>query len=256
MRFDPRTPISAAFKPVSRHRPGGAVAEVAAYRVARLLGMDNVPPAMMRRVHRDDLHSRLHPDYRDDWTEIDEWTIWQDDDTCFGAAIYWVPEMRSLGLDESGPMRRWTRRLSQGGRIPEEDVPLHVDLSTMVAFDYLIGNWDRFSGGNLQGLSDGSRLIVRDHDMAFGRQLNDELHQRVLEHLLRTEKLSRRFVTRLLGMNEAALRAELRRDPGAREGLTLDDAQIAGVMDRRRALISYAVALADELGEERAFSFP
>jgi len=250
-------PINAAFKPASRHRPGGAVAEVAAYRIARLLGMDNVPPAVMRTIRRDDIQSRLHPDFADDWDEIADWTIWDENGACSGAAIYWVPEMRSLGLERDSRMRRWSRRLRQEvARIDPDEQALHGDLSRLLVLDYLVGNWDRWSGGNAQGLPDGTRLITRDHDMSFTSPLSANLHARVFDHLRRTEKFPRDFVQKLLQMNEAALRTELARDPGAPAGLTLDDTQIAGVMDRRQAVISYVVALIDEYGEERVLSLP
>jgi len=252
-------PINGAFKPRNRQRPGGAASEVAAYRIARLLGMDDVPPAVTRRVRREDIQARLHPDFEDAWDEIVQWTIWNDDGTCTGASIYWVPQIRSLGLERAGRMTRWTRRLRQGGEIAAKDVPLHADLSRLVVFDYLIGNWDRWSGGNAQGLPDASRLIIRDHDSAFSAPLPAETHRRVFDHLKRTEKFSRTFVQRLLRMNEQALRAELGRDPGARGAhgeLSLDDRQIADVMDRRQAVISYIVALIDAHGRDRVLSLP
>lgn len=252
-------PVNAAFKPRNRQRPGGAQAEVAAYRIARLLAMDNVPPAVTRRIRKDDVQARLHPDFADAWGEILDWTLWNEDGTCSGAAIYWVPQMRSLGLERSGRMTRWTRRLRQGGEIDANDVPMHADLSRLVVFDYLIGNWDRWSGGNAQGLPDGSRLVIRDHDSAFSVPLPADIHRRVLDHLRRTEKFSRSFVQALLAMNEQALRTELGRDPGA-EGpdgrLALDDRQIASVMDRRETVISYIVALIDAHGEQQVLSLP
>ncbi len=250
-------PVNAAFKPGSRHRPGGAIAEVAAYRIARLLGMDNVPPAVTRWVRRDDIQSRLHPDYADAWDEIVDWTLWDDQGRAAGAAIYWVPEMRSLGLESDSSIRRWTRRLKQGGpAIQDDERAMYTDLSRMLVLDYLIGNWDRWSGGNAQGMPDGSRLFTRDHDMAFGSPLAANLHRRVFDHLLRAEHFSRSQIDRLLAMNEPALRTELRQDPGAASGMTLDDGQIAGVMDRRRAVISYVVALIDQYGEDRVLSLP
>jgi hypothetical protein len=126
----------------------------------------------------------------------------------------------------------------------------------MLGLDYLVANWDRWSGGNAQGLPDGTRLFTRDHDMGFSTPLSPPLHQRVFGHLTRTEKFSRSMVERLLEMTEPMLRAELNRDPGARDGLTLSGPQIAGVMDRRRAVLSYVVALIDEHGEDRVLSLP
>jgi len=134
-------PINAAFKPTTSYRPGSAIAEVAAYRISRLLGMDNVPPAITRTMRRDEIRSRLHPDFADDWDDIERFTTWDEDGSCSGAAIYWVPEMRSLGLERDGRMRRWSRRLHQEvARIDPDEQALHGDLSRLVDLDYLVGN--------------------------------------------------------------------------------------------------------------------
>ena len=50
LRIDLPGSISAAFKPRTDSHPSGWQAEVAAYRVARGLGMHNVPPAIVRRI--------------------------------------------------------------------------------------------------------------------------------------------------------------------------------------------------------------
>ena len=70
-----------------------------------------------------------------------------------GAAIYWIPDMHELGLDTKDGAARWARWLGQDGELPsrEKYKAQAADVSTMVCFDYLIGNWDRFSGANAQG---------------------------------------------------------------------------------------------------------
>jgi len=248
--------VHGAFKPRTVQHPRGHLAEIAAYRLARLLGLDNVPPAVTRRVSAESLHARLHPDFDDSWPDIVEGTLWDDDGRVTGAAIYWVPNMRGLGVERRGRMRRWSRQLSQRGAVPDDARPLHADLSTTVALDYLIGNWDRWSGSNAQGLPDGSRLFVRDHNVAFAAPLNEQVHERVLRSLLRTEKFSRSFVRNLLRMTEPRLRAELALDPGSAREPLLVNAQIRAVMERRRTLISYVASLTDMYGEDRVLVFP
>jgi hypothetical protein len=249
-------PIDAAFKPRSLAHPRGHLAEIAAYRVARCLKLDNVPPAVTRRISKARLFERLHPDFSDAWSEIDAWTGWNEDGTVDGAAIYWIPQMRDMGLDRTRSMVRWSWRLSQQAELRERDVPLHRDLSNMVAFDYLIGNWDRFSGGNLTGLPEERRLFIRDHNVAFASRLSTDLNERILGHLKRTEKFSKQFVRNLMALTESRLRAELRRDPGAVRDLALTDEQISAVMNRRQTLISYIASLAEMYGDGQVLALP
>lgn len=248
--------IAAALRPRTRRHPFGHKAEVAAYRLARALGMDNVPPAIRRRLTRDELKDRLHRDFRDAHSELDAGIGWNKSGSAQGAAIYWIPEMRSHGLDRNPGMAEWGRWLRQGGTIPEGKARLASDLATMLAFDYLIGNWDRFSGGNVQGTAAGDRLFVRDHNLAFAVPLPAHLHERIRRHLERAEKFSRSFVRRVASLDEAGLR-EIVRDGFARDDeFLLTDAQIRGVLDRRQTFLSYVGALVEESGEEPVLAFP
>jgi hypothetical protein len=256
-RMELAAEVDAAFKPRTRQHPWGFRAEVAAYRVARLLEMDNVPPAVTRRVSAGRIRDRLHPDFHDAWEEIAQWTLWDPDGTVAGAAIYWIPRMRNLGLEQPGGIGRLRRWLAQGGAIPGEHEELASDASTMVAFDYLIGNWDRWSGGNVQGTASGGRLFIRDHNVAFASPLPTSLHRRVRDHLTGAQRFSRSFVESVARLDADALRAELAQDPGHAAGdAILSDVQIADLMDRRRALLSYVGALVEAHGEERVLVFP
>jgi len=247
--------VNAAFKPASRQHPTGHLGEIAAYRISRCLGLDNVPPAISRTVRREEIWNRLHPDFTDTWQDILEWTAWDEDNSVSGASIYWVPDLRDVGLDSRRRMDTWGLALHQEGTIRPERTRFYSDLSTMLAFDYLVANWDRFSGSNAQGTPSGDRLYSRDHNVAFAAPLPISTHRRVLEGLLRTEKFSRTFVRRLMLLDERRLRAELGRDPGAERRLPLNDAQIRGVMDRREALLSYVISLVHQHGEDRVLVF-
>ncbi|MFW6049668.1 MAG: hypothetical protein ACODAU_00760 [Myxococcota bacterium] len=245
------------FEPSTRQHPAGHRAEVAAYRVARLLGLDGVPPAITRRVAREDLRARLDPELEDAWAPIARWTNWSADGWVAGAAIDWVPDARALGLERHEAVRRWSRWLSQEGRVPEDGRALARDLSNMVVFDYLIGHWERLGRGGIEGTPDGARLYLRDHNKAFAAPLPPVLHRRTADGLLRSEKFSRGLVERLARLDADALRAELARDPGHAAGAPLlTAAQVAGVMDRREAILSYVGALIDEHGEEAVLVFP
>ncbi|NOY91744.1 MAG: hypothetical protein GXP55_11160 [Deltaproteobacteria bacterium] len=254
MRLD--GPITGAYRPRSRMHPRGHLAEIAAYRVARLLGMDQVPPAVSRRVSRSRLRSRLHPDFIDAWDDVRRAIRWDDDGTTEGAAVYWIPRMRDLQLERADAIERWSGWLSQGGEIPQEREELASDISQCIVFDYLIGNWDRFSGGNMLGTRDGSRLFIRDHNLAFEDPLPEHLHGRIWRRLVQTERFSRRQVEALLTLDARSLRAEMDRDPISESRRVLTAAQVRGLLDRRQAILSHVAELSSRLGENRVLTFP
>lgn len=244
-------PFDAAFKPKTRMRAFGYQAEVAAFRLAGLLGMDNVPPAAVRRVLREDLRVKLNADDADAWSEIAEWTLWDETGKVTGAMIYWVPNMRPVPVARE----QWEPWLRQDGTVPAEQRSLARDISSLLAFDYLIANWDRFSGGNLHASAAGDRLIVRDHDVAFATPLPARLHTRILEHLRRSERFSRELIERIDALTEDRFR-EAVVDESSTGGSLLSDAQIRDTVDRRAALLSYVRSLVEAHGESNVLAFP
>lgn len=248
--------LTVAYKPRSRMHRYGWRSEIAAYRVSRLLGMDNVPPVLSRRFRRGVMQSRLHEGFTDSWDEIHSWTLWNERAETIGAAIYWIPEMEELGLERRRRLARWRGWLSQQGQVPEDKGELASDLSTMLVFDYLIANWDRFSGANLQGLPSGRRIFVRDHNVAFAVPLPPHLHDRLRQSLVQTERFSRHTITALARLDRATLEAELSQDPAHAETPLLDEGQLADLLDRRATVLSHVGTLVDQYGMSAVLFFP
>jgi hypothetical protein len=244
--------VTAAMKIRSRDLPHGYQHEIAAYRVARLLGLDNVPPAIYRRVTWNEIRQRFHEDKLDQRASVRNAVIWDDDRSAPGAAIYWVKGMRSVGYENKSKWAGWLR----DAEIPPGKDVLARDLSTMAVFDLLIGNWDRFSGGNLPSDHTRRRAILRDNDRAFSTPLLAHRYDALLEGLTRTQRFSRTLVERLVELDEIALRRELALDPSHASAPLLSDAQIADVFDRRATILSYVAALIEERGEDRVLVFP
>jgi len=253
-----RSEHTAAFKPRSRQHRRGYRAEVAAYRLAQLLALDNVPPAVVRAIPMREIRERVHPRYADaeTWNEIEQWCLRDPDGRVRGAAIYWVPEMEDRRLERAEQVVRWRAWLRQGNSVPEARQALARDLANMLAFDYLIGNWDRFSGGNMKVSPDGSRLFIRDHNVAFAARLPPRVHTRLRDRLTYTEKFSRQLIERIERMDEAAIERALAADPSHADEPLLNDEQIAGVLERRRTLLSYVGSLVDRFGEQAVLAFP
>ncbi len=251
--------IDAAFKPRTRRHPQGHLAEVAAFRIARALGMDNVAPAVPRTFSLDRLRALLDPDYAGAWDTLALDMVADAEGRVAGVAIYWIPALREIGIDTKIGMGQWRRWLSQAQNDPpsrEKSKLIAEQVSRMVAFDYLIGNWDRFSGANAQGDESGRRVFVRDHNVAFMHPLPASQHARLIERLRLIERFSRGFIARLKTLDDATLRRALHDPTDAPGYAALTESQIAGVLDRRTALLSYIAALLDRYGEDNVLTFP
>jgi hypothetical protein len=248
--------VDGAFKPPSRHREHADAAEVAAYRLARVLGLDNVPPVITRRFMRTALQHLLHPDFVASWSKLNDRVAWDGDGGTRGAAIYWVPDMKEAVVEAPAGVSSWLDWLQSPAGPPESGRVLAADLSTMLAFDYLIGNWDRFSGANIHTDGEARRLIARDHDVAFPARLPENVHRRILERVLRVRKFSRRFIASVTALDADALRASLAENPGSKLDPWLDDLRVGGVMDRRETLLSHVSALMREHGGHSVLAFP
>jgi hypothetical protein len=139
----------------------------------------------------------------------------------------------------------------------------------MIAFDYLIGNWDRWSGGNLKGDTAHEYLYMRDNDAGFAGRISEPLQRRMLEPVQRTQRYSRSFVQAVRALDRETLIRELSRDPGLAEHIRLDvgpgpqptrpvlDARVFDqLFDRRDTLLTHIAALIEEYGDARVLSFP
>jgi len=252
-RMQTRGEHTGAFKAAMERRPDIWKSEVAAYRLGRLLRLDNVAPAISRRVSAREIHNRLHRRYEEAWDTIRLDAAWDEENEVVGAAIYWIPEMRDPGFDRNP--RQWRRWLRVGAEIPEEQASLARDLSAMVAYDYLIANFDRYSGGNLHTLPDRSRVLLRDHDVAFPAQISAELHERLRSYLERVQVFSRSLVERVVAVDRRSLEAELARDPIHVRDPILTTPQIDAFFERRATFLSYVGALVDEHGMDAVLAF-
>lgn len=247
-------PIDAAFKPASKAHPEGYRAEVAAFAVGRALGISNVVPAVQRTFRVEQLQGWLRGRYQARWPELEAGMVVRDGNV-HGAAIYWIPDMHELGLDDEEGVARWGRWLSQEHELSERDKSrlLAAQISTMVCFDYLIANWDRFSGANAQGDHSESFVYFRDHNVAFVEPVSATQETRLLTRLRRVQRFSRSFVRNLKAQTADALEQSLKAQG---LGSLLRPAQWSALAERRLTLLSYVAALIDRYGEDRVLPFP
>lgn len=235
--------VEAAYKPRAQGHSEDYRAEIAAYRLNRLLGLNRVPPAISRVVPRTQLH--LRPDTR---------VIVERDGNVRGAAIYWVPVLRDSMIDREREIERWSRWLRQGNQVPPDQSVRAEEISTLIVFDYLTGNYDRWSGQNVP-MDSAGHLVYRDNNGGFVEPFGDGMHQNVMRWLRRVQRFSRGVIERARALTPAAVRAEMALDPDTAHP-PLTDAQIASLMRRRDTLVAYVDALVQRYGAANVMPWP
>lgn len=256
-KFDIDGPIDAAFRPESRLNPRGHLAEIAAFRLGKALGVEGVAPAVPRTLSWGELQKLVKATRPEAWPALEKDIVARDGQV-HGVAIYWIPELRELGFDTPDGVSRFSRWLAQDGAPASRDKSklLAAQISTMLGFDYLIGNFDRFSGANMQGDASGETLYLRDHNMAFFEPFRVQHHQRVMARLKRAQRFSRRFVSAVRELDAERLSGALADRSDAKTFTVLTAGQMRGLLDRRKTLLSYIAALIDTYGERNVLTFP
>lgn len=253
----------ASFRARTRTHPHGWSAEIAAYRIARALRMDQVPVAVAHRISRNVLVARFDNEKRERLAAMDQNIVWDADGFAIGAAVPWVPQLRDLGFETNDGIRVWAPWLLVDSPMPDaEHVALARDMSIMLAFDLLIANFDRMSGGNLKANADGTRVVIRDHNLAFITPFPEMQRAATERRFVRVERFSRSFVLALRALDETRLRSLLHdagsepaRDLGSASEPLLTEPQVNDVLSRRQSILTRIDALIARRGENSVLVF-
>lgn len=244
----------AAFKPVQSNPQTVPRKEAAAFELSRLLGLNLVAPVVMRSLPHDELFAKLDPASYPARARIERETHFDENGQTLGAFAYWIPRVANPRLDTTAGILRWTDWLGQAGTVPQDKTLLLSQLSSLLVFDLLQNNSDRFSGGNLLGAPDGKTLYFMDN--AFGFQTDPEGHTRCWFYLNRVQKFSRRLVQALEKLQANDLRAAMvwQGPDGTKQPLLSDEEQ-AAVLQRRDRALAYINGLIEVHGRDRVLVF-
>ncbi len=250
-RVDFDSGIRAAYKPESKRGHKRYRGEVAAFRYGKLLGIPNVPPAGIRIFQREELRAATLADGRAQALFDDE--VIDEKGRVHGALMPWIDKLEFTPVESPAEKARWQKWLKSGGEIADADKSVAAQISTLVVFDCLTGNWDRWSGANVGIDRATSTLLFVDNDAAFFDPIPPAFQPQMA--LLKTvDRFSRSLVTRLR-MLDALVLADAFGDE--EPGTPLLPARVVAAADQRRKDV---LAIIDEkiksLGEGAVLSFP
>ena len=263
------------FKPKQTFSAAHWYSEVAAYHLDRELGLGRVPPTTGRTFEWSELRTAAGNDAR-----VSELGIAKDG-TIKGAFIWWIPEPlkrvrmgrtweRWLRVQKSLPItpyqrpvdyradlnrRRGVREATNPSR-PIAQAPDIVqrpaELSDLIVFDYLTQNVDRWGGDftNLRSRGQGGPLVYLDNGAGFW--LGEQRLGLMEARLKALQRFRRSTIEAVRNLDIDRFTARLRADPLAP---VLNEKQLNGLEQRRKAVLEHVDAMVARFGETRVFAW-
>jgi len=258
LRLDFASGARAAFKPFQIHPQSDPRREIAAYRIDRLLGIGHVPPAKSAAFAIDDLVAAMDPAGRAHAASRIADEAIPRHGALVGEVSWWIPEIKSVRIsgqliDDVDGEALWTAYLQAGAARPAELSPMLVQISTVILFDVLIDNSDRWSGNNTQGSPDNRILYFMDNTLAFS--VFTLGHENNLSKLYRIQVFPRALVAKLRALTVESIEAALGGDDDLL-GPLLTPIEIRAMIARRDHFIGYIDRLVAELGDAAVLALP
>ena len=218
------------FKCLFKPRQGGEQTfrhEIAAYRIDRLCHMGHVP-IVARRVFPYSLFAGRSGAGR----------MLVSGGKIEGSLQQWIQNSSDpYGLGAESWSREWLHRLSTfSADIPDHDAARQI--SDMFLLDYLQGNMDRFSGGNILRDNHGDFWFI-DNAEAFGGSA------RPLHDFDRVLRFDRKVVEALRHATEADFAREV--------GPYLSDSELRSLLARRLHALAHMRSVVNTYGEAKAY---
>jgi len=279
-----------AFKPAQKHWERGWRGEIAAYHLCEMVACQfEIPrnrPVRIRRSRFERLYSRVDNEDQRAYREKFEKLEWVEDEGpdgrtheyLYGTLKNWVPEFVKWPIEYQNLWEPWLSNEYPRSRLeqPLEEVlqPLRDrgpanfygeileqrgdattrsvarGLSSILTFDYLTTNWDRFSTAeNFYGVNNqfaDGRFISIDNGAAFSRHRFDSVERR----LLPVTRYSESMVTSIRALRPEVVDPVLFPDPNSEERERLDI-----FWEQRDRFLDRINALVAEYGAEAVYEF-
>jgi len=243
----------AVFKPI-RKNDSTARFEVAFYRLAKMLNVGIVPVSTMRLVPRAKIMGHLNVNFAEAAKSFDIAAKDSRSGAVEGAMIEWISDIKPTPFDVEGGRRKLTKLLAIDGPSATEE-PLAPMLSSAIVLDYIAGNWDRFSGGNLFFDASGDNLVLIDNNGAFSRW--SKRQQNKMDKLLfAVERYCAKLISQVRGLNYSKIEGGLFLKSDKRGKLILDKDEILRIIKRKDDLITRIDSLIAVHGKDKILVFP
>jgi hypothetical protein len=259
LRADYASGARALLKPF-QVQPQNPFAEVAAFRIDRLLGIGHVAPAKPFVIDYQTLLDAADPA----WKGYTQHRILEEvkarDGMVRGMVAWWIPEIRDARIDNvpvdiPEGMGKWIPYLRIGAQIPADVRGLVEQIATMIVFDVVIDNSDRWSGANVKASPDGKTLYFMDNTLAFSKFKHG--HDSNLKPLERMQVFPRGLVERLRTLTLEQVQQALALDGElASIGPLLGDEEVRAIISRRNHVLERVDALIAEFGEDQVLALP
>jgi hypothetical protein len=208
--------------------------------------MRTVPAASLIR-----LLARGSPDLA---RELETTARIDDEGQIAGAMITWVDGLAEKTLTTVGgwsALQAWLGQDRPAGDPP----PQTRAAAELVVFDYLIGNWDRFSGGNVYLDPQGPGLVLLDNNGSF-KPWSDRQEQRMDTLLQKTERFPAPLIEKLRKLDAQAVETALAAEPWHRASPLLNDQHVELLLSRRDRLLAHLDSLLEKYGPEAVLFSP
>lgn len=260
LRVDFANGARASFKPEQTWPQSDPRREIAAYRIDRLLGIGHVPPSKPIKLTVAEVIAATDPALRTHMTQRLADEARANNGELRGMAYWWIPDIRDLwleGLEMHTPeaMQKLLGYLQIGADVPPRVSGLVEQFATLIVYDVIIDNSDRWSGSNTKVSPDRKTLYFMDNTLAFSRFLHG--HENNLRPLMRMQVFPRGLVHRLRELTLESVRQalELGDDPIGL-GPLLDDEEIRAIIARRDHVLHHIDRLIARFGEEAVLALP
>lgn len=275
----------AAFKPLQTRRQSNYRAEIAAWRLCELLQCDfQVPwnrPIKIERNVFNKLYNRSKSKKRELYRKELKDLIWTKEGKnsyVYGTLKDWVPDFTRFPIEFTAMWKGWvsqakyiedfpdlgvamqslskrkntaklyTELMAQSPNLTTEALASQV--SQVLTFDYLVGNWDRFSGvpewWGVNCQFKNNHIVSIDNGAAFPAYSNAKVQERFMV----TERFSEHFIHALRTLNKEKTLEFLFPNATQFEKSSFDQ-----FWKQRSAVLSRVDALCEKYGAEHVLSF-
>ncbi|MCX5745667.1 MAG: hypothetical protein NT062_24590 [Proteobacteria bacterium] len=259
LRIDFASGARASFKPEQTHPQSDPRREIAAYRIDRMLEIGHVPPSKSMAFTVDALVAATDPRLRAYVAGRleDEGAARQG--ILHGEVSWWIPEIKdarigAFSLDEPDGMRLWESYLQPLAKPPAELADYLAQVATVVVFDVLIDNADRWSGSNTKVSPDRRVLYFMDNSLAFSPfTVGHEMNLRPMRAM---GVFPKQLVARLRALDYDALVAALAGPDEGELGPLLTPIEIRAILARRDHVLAHVDELIATYGEAAVLALP